>query len=63
MVCDSCSQSLRRSFGKFKEVEKIDVSLEPQNVQIFIKSGSNLSDQQINEAIESQGISVEEISR
>ena len=63
MVCDFCARGLEKSFGKKKEVKDIDVNLNERRVTIHMEPGADLSDDEITNIIESNGISTVDIDR
>ena len=63
MVCDFCVRGLEKTFGKQEEVKNIEIDLEASTVLLNFALGKGLSDMDIKNVIEGNGISVVSISR
>lgn len=60
MTCPSCAASVERELKALPQVAKIAISLKQNTATIAVKDGQNLSQEQIKNAIEKAGYSVDE---
>jgi copper chaperone CopZ len=63
MVCDFCAQSLTKVFSKKNSVESIDVDLDKSTVNVTLKEGQPLNDDEIKKLIEWGGYDLISIDR
>lgn len=63
MVCGFCANGLKKTFEKEPSVASLKVSLEEQEVKLFIKDGKEISDLEIENAVKNAGFSLNKIER
>jgi len=63
MSCMFCAYSLERNFEKRGEVEEIEINVEEGIAKIFLKPGTELSDEKIKDIVKNSGFTPGEIRR
>ncbi len=63
LVCDFCAQGIKKGFAAHKAVASVTVSLKKGEVDLFLRSGTSISDKEIKKIIEDNGIGVVSITR
>ena len=63
MVCSFCAQGIEKKFKAMPEVASVKVSLETKKVDLGLKEGKNLSDEQIDKVIKDSGYETVKIER
>ena len=63
LVCDFCAQSMKKVFGKKAAVSAVDVDLTKKTMKLDNKKGSDLTDDDIGQAVIDAGYSVTGITR
>lgn len=63
MVCSFCAQGIKKTFGKLDSVENTTVDLELKLVTLKLKSGKNLTDDEIKILIHDAGYEVLSVER
>ena len=63
MVCGFCANGLRKTFSQEHAVASLSVSLDMQEVKLFIKDGKEISDLEIETAVKNAGFSLRKIER
>ncbi len=64
MVCGFCAQGIKKKFTAEPAVEQVSVTLDQgKYVDLKMREGQSLSDQQIEKVIKESGFSVEKIER
>ena len=63
MVCGFCAQGIEKKFKTLLEVERVQVSLESKKVDLDIKDGQDIADEQINKIVLDAGYEVLKIER
>ena len=63
MVCSLCAQGISKNIKNMKQIEHFEVDLEKKYVFISTKDNQDISDIEINSAINNAGYSVVKIER
>ena len=63
MVCGFCANGLKKTFEAEPAVASLTVSLDLQEVKLFIKDGKEMSDLEIESAVKNAGFSLRKIER
>ncbi len=63
MVCAFCAQGIEKKFKAMPQVEALKVSLETKKVDLEIKEGATISDEQIKKIVTEAGYEVVKIER
>lgn len=63
MVCDFCAQSIKKTFMKKEAVEDVTINLDDKTVTIRTKPDQNITDEEINKAVDFSGYTVNAIER
>lgn len=63
LVCDFCSQSIKKVFGKNQNVKSVDINLTTSQVTVVFNPGKNMDDKALRSLIESAGYDATNISR
>lgn len=63
MVCDVCAQSVKKLMMKEESVAGVDINLDNGEVDINLKQGQTLTDEQIKKIIDFSGYDVVSITR
>lgn len=63
LVCDFCARSVEKTFGKQDYIEKIYIDLENGYIELEIKDGFNLTNNEIKKFVEINGYTLDSIER
>ncbi|MBY0371952.1 hypothetical protein K2X33_14800 [bacterium] len=66
MVCDLCARGLAKGFSAFKEtgvLEDFKIELAKHTVDLMVKDGASVSDDEITKVIEGSSMAVDKIER
>ncbi|RAP29535.1 hypothetical protein DID78_03575 [Candidatus Marinamargulisbacteria bacterium SCGC AG-343-D04] len=63
MVCSFCAQGIAKTIERHDVVEFVNIKLENQRVELYLKKDSQLSDDQIRAMIKESGYEVNKILR
>lgn len=63
MVCDFCAQSIWKVFEDYDAVTSVDVDLDTASVTVHLKSGQDLTDEELDKAITYAGYDLVDITR
>ena len=63
MVCSFCAQGIKKTFGKQDAVDNIKVDLDSKVIEIKLKQGKTLTDEEVTTLIKDSGYDVVSIER
>lgn len=63
MVCDFCARALEKVFGEREEVAGINIDLDKSLVQIHMKDGQTIADEDVTKLITDSGYDVASINK
>lgn len=63
MVCAFCAQGIEKKFKSLPEISTVKVSLETKKVDLDIKDGKDVTDEQIKKIVSEAGYDVVNIER
>ena len=63
MVCDFCARAVEKVFKKEDNVEAITVDMDAGEVQITLTSGTDMSDEKVEELIKKSGYDLVSVTR
>ena len=63
MVCDFCARAVTKVFGKEDAVDNVHVDLDSGEIHVTLKSGAELSDDQVAELVKKSGYDLVSVER
>ena len=63
MICDFCAQAIWKVFEDYEAVENVNIDLDTGTVSVMLKEGQDLTDEQLDTAIQYSGYDLVEIKR
>lgn len=62
-VCDFCAKAMNKTFGKRKDVAAVYVDLDKKTLNLVLKPGAEMSDEDLRKYVKRSGYKVDAIAR